>query len=229
MPDKVRRPREELRAAVDQLEIFGLTVAGSWRRVKPDIGDLDVLVPISLTFPVVLDEARVWFGYEEIRGGEKKSEGICDDYRGKPLNLNFWKCPSKEAWAALLLYATGPYDLNIMMRAKAKGRLLTLNQYGLHNSEGKQVDDGELEEQIFSLLEIPYLLPAEREHWRDKLLTRPKVNHVQVWSSKGDTKYDVTLNPQGVAQTCECKGFTYRGKCRHLTEAEEIFNEQHAG
>jgi DNA polymerase/3'-5' exonuclease PolX len=230
MPDKVRRPRVDLLLAVTQIEYAGYIVAGSYRREKPDVGDLDILIPPQHDFGVAIETFQQLFGYEAIRSGGMKSEGITI-YRNIPLNVNLWRIPNQSSYAGLLLFATGPYDLNIAMRARAKSRNLTLSQYGLfrptpeHTDE--QLDSGHREEEIFRLLGYEYLTPYERETWKDKLRS-VKVTHpvVNVKSSGGDDMYQVELSEDGKAIQCECKGFTYRQKCRHLQEAERLYRQQ---
>ena len=225
MPAKVRRPRAELDSAVEQVQRFGYVVAGSYRREKPDVGDLDILVPAHMNFGEAVEEFRTLFDYEEIQGQGMKSAGLCQ-YQGTPLLLNLWRVPKASAWAAMLLFATGPYDLNIAMRARAKGKSLTLSQYGLFAGE-KQLDRGDIEEDIFEQLRMPYLTPVERNEWRDKLVRPTSMTEVvQVPSSNGVTFYDVTIK-DGEAQDCECAGYQYRSKCRHLEEAEEIWQGKH--
>lgn len=226
MPDKQRRPRDSLRLAVIQIEQAGYQVAGSYRRNKPDVGDLDILIPPELDFMVAVETFADWFGYEPIRQGAMKSEGLAQ-YQHTPLLLNLWRVPNQQSYAGLLLFATGPYDLNIAMRARAKSRDLLLSQYGLFDGP-IQLDSGIDEREIFSLLNYEYLTPTERETWKDKLRSRQvKKNYVNVRSSRGDENYPVEINPDtGVAVMCECKGFTYRQKCRHLAEAESIFRQQ---
>lgn len=230
LPDKIRRPREEMQQAVIQVEILGYTVAGSWRREKDTVGDLDIIVPAERDFGEACEEMTTFFGYEMIRHGSMKSEGIAE-YHYKPLLLNLWRVPTPEAWAAMLLFSTGPYSLNIMMRAKALSKGWKLSQYGLFERDveqgipelpGRQLDGGAQEVQIFELLGLEYLTPPERENWQDRLLATPKKTgaFVQVLSSNGQDYYQVEV-VDGKAVECECKGFTYRKSCRHLAEAEK--------
>ena len=224
LPPKVRRPRESLQLAVAQIEgPMCCLVAGSYRREKDTIGDLDCLVPPDVDIGQVVEDFTTSFNYDPIRSGPLKSEGVCI-YDGWPLLINLWKVPLERAWAGMLLFATGPMDLNVMMRACAKGREWKLSQYGLFNDEGHQVDKGDTEEQIFKLLDLPYLTPPERENWREhEFGVGDRIERkIKVESSSGDTYYDVTLK-NGKATMCTCKGFVYRSKCRHLKEAEEVY------
>jgi DNA polymerase (family 10) len=219
LPQKVRRPREEVALAVEQLEVgLGFVVAGSWRRQKATVGDLDILVPHQLDFRSSINLATNYFGYEEIRGGALKSEGLTT-YEHKPLLLNFWRVPTLEAWGGMLLFCTGPYDLNISMRARAKAKGWTLSQYGLFDGD-IQLDDG-TEERIFELLRLQFLAPVEREDWRPRLIPVRTTTTVEIRNSKGTGTYTVTLQ-DGKAIDCECQGFAYRSKCRHLAEAEGL-------
>ncbi len=223
MPAKVRRPRIDLLLAVTQIERAGFIVAGSYRREKETVGDLDILVPPKYDFGEAIESFTSIMGYEPIRSGAMKSEGICA-YRNAPLLLNFWRIPNQSSHAGLLLFATGPYDLNIAMRARAKSRGLTLSQYGLFDAASdKQLDSGHREEEIFQLLKYEFLTPVEREDWKNRIRTvQPKRRSISVKSSTGDDVYHVELDESGKAIQCECKGYTYRGRCRHLAEAERL-------
>lgn len=234
MPPKQRRPRTELLLAVAQIEQMDYQVAGSFRREKPDIGDLDILIPPHLDFGESIEQFQEWFQYKPIRQGGMKSEGLAM-YNHSPLLLNLWRIPTPQAYAALLLFATGPYDLNIAMRARAKTRGLLLSQYGLFepklgNKETQdQLDSGQTEEEIFTLLKYEYLSPVERENWKGRIrikLPLPKTSVYNIPSSKGTSSYQVEVNSQGNATQCDCMGFTYRQKCRHLTEAEALWRKK---
>ena len=226
LPPKVPRSREEMAQAVEQIEAMGFTVAGSWRREKPIVGDLDILIPPERDFGEAEDMCVAFFGYERARSGTMKSEGV-STYKGKPLLLNLWKVPVPSAWAGMLLFSTGPFDLNIMMRARAQGQDMKLSQYGLFSKDDeRQIDSGDKEEEIFNQLGLRYLTPKERQTWRQLLFRPTEVNEAQVFvrSSDGVTDYRVTLR-DGKAVECECVGFSYRHKCRHLEIAEQLQKE----
>jgi len=241
LPPKVRRERKNVTSFVKYLEeSFDVVTAGSYRREKETVGDLDLLVPPWKDFEETVEEFRTILSYEPIRSGALKSEGTIPfgDDIDAPFLINLWRVPEVSAWGAMLLFATGPYDLNIMMRAKAKGKNMLLSQYGLFDlgvgdQDGKQLDGdhgqthsivedlADLERDIFHLLDLQYLSPVERENWRDVLLPSRKVDRdvVEILSSDGHTIYHIDMQ-DGKAIECECKGFSYRRKCRHLVEAE---------
>jgi DNA polymerase (family 10) len=232
LPPKVRRPREDVNLLVAQAEdMIGLVTAGSYRRQKETIGDLDFLVPPERDFEGQIVELQTVWGYEPARSGSMKSEGLID-WEGSPFLINLWRVPEVAAWGGMLLFATGPYDMNIMMRARAQGQGWKLSQYGLFDQEDKQLDyqgssvaleHEAAEKSIFDMLGLQYIGPVERETWRRYLLPRHDIkrNVVKVRSSNGTDFYDVDME-NGKAVHCSCVGFGYRARCRHLAEAEEI-------
>lgn len=236
MPSKTRRPRKDLDMAVRQIEGLRrgeIKVCGSYRREKETVGDLDILTGPDLDFGEMVEWFTNVFGYEEIRGGSLKSEGITE-YKGGPLILNLWRVPTVSAWGAMTLFTTGPYDLNIMMRARAQIREWKLSQYGLFDGE-TQLDTGESEEDIFDRLELQYITPVQREDWRTYLLPKDKVQAdfgriVNVHSSRPNhpphqVRLEKRENEFWEAVECECEHFTYRKtKCRHMKEAEVTAN-----
>jgi hypothetical protein len=227
VPPKERRPWADLTEAADQITLMGHTVAGSYRRQKKTCGDLDIVCRTDQPFIESKHEFETLFGYIEIQGAKLKSIGIVD-YHGKPLLLNLWDTPNNRAFAGMCLYATGPYELNILMRSRAKAMDLLLNQYGLFNSRNTQLDKGiELEDEaeIFDRLKFRYLTPVERETWKLSFLQKQSTKAIRVGSSNGMDYYLVTVT-DGQATDCDCAGFNYRHHCRHLAIAETIWLSQ---
>ena len=68
----------------------------------------------------------------------------------------------------MLAFFTGPMQLNVFQRQRAKRMGMALSQNGLTDREaGEQLDDGS-EESIYMLLEMSYLTPEERQRWADR-------------------------------------------------------------
>ena len=223
LPEKIRRSRDDVRFIATFLEKeLGLTVAGSWRRQTPTVGDLDVLVPPTLHYETILEFVKDELGYVEGRGGMTSQGWLPDFDEHGALLLNFWKVPEASNWAGMLLFATGPVDLNIRMRARAGGMGMMLSQYGMFR-DGVQVDKN-TEADIFRLLGLAYLRPTARQNFRDTLELIGASDTVPVLSSDGKSHYNVKV-VNGAATACECRAFTFRGKCRHLTAAVNERNQ----
>ena len=125
----VAQLRDHLQAcpAVERLEF-----AGSYRRGKETVGDLDVLV-ISVDPQAVMDWLGTWEAVAETigRGDTKMSvrlrSGLQVDLRVVP----------RESFGAALQYFTGSKEHNVVLRGRAKQRGLKINEYGVFRVDGE--------------------------------------------------------------------------------------------
>jgi len=131
-------------------------VAGSIRRRKETIGDLDFLVEardaaaVSRGFASLPEVAQI-----HARGDTKTlvrlASGIDADLRVVP-------APS---FGAALLYFTGSKAHNVALRRMARARKLKLNEYGLFR-DGRRIA-GRSEEEVYEALGLPWIAPELRE------------------------------------------------------------------
>jgi len=160
-------------------------VAGSYRRGRETIGDLDLLVDADDADAVMDHLGR----FEELatvigRGGTKMSIRL-----GRGLQIDLRVVPSKSFGAALQ-YFTGSKDHNVVLRGMAKDRGLRINEYGVFRAPNdatkaklrmaKPVVDeaaepdftdpnspnyiaGRTEEEVYSTLGLPWFPPEIRE------------------------------------------------------------------
>jgi DNA polymerase (family 10) len=145
--------REHLRQckAIKKLEI-----AGSYRRGKDTVGDLDVLVVAKGA-----EEAMDCFAQHPAiaqilaRGDTKMSvrltTGLQVDLRVVP----------EESFGAALQYFTGSKEHNVILRGMAKAQGLKINEYGVFRGE-KQIA-GRTEEEVYATLDLPCFPPEMRE------------------------------------------------------------------
>ena len=156
-----RRIADELIAEFRQLEgIERVEAAGSLRRGKETIGDLDLLV----TGPGAtrsLDHIEKHAKAHEVlgRGANKASvryglEGLQVDVRALPA----------ESFGAAMQYFTGSKEHNVVLRTLAVKQGLTLNEYGLFTLERNERVAGESEEQIYQRLGFQWIPPEMREN-----------------------------------------------------------------
>jgi len=151
---------EMARPLVAYLEsVEGVTrveVAGSYRRRKETVGDLDVLAISEAGEETI----RRFVEYEDVdevlSQGETRStvvfrSGLQVDLRVVP----------QESYGAALFYFTGSKDHNIAVRNVALDQGLKVNEYGVFRDE--ELIAGETEEEIYGLFDLPYIPPELRE------------------------------------------------------------------
>ncbi len=128
-----------------------LQIAGSLRREASDIGDIEFVV-IPKDKPSFV-EFLTTMGFT---GGDFKRSLTKDETQ-----IEVYMA-SEENWGACLLYATGPKNYTIRLRALAKNsRGMLLNEKGLFSGEGQRIA-GRTEEEILSCLRATYRPPKER-------------------------------------------------------------------
>jgi DNA polymerase (family 10) len=140
-------------------------VAGSARRRKETIGDLDILA-VSSKPAVIMDyfTSKIPDIMTVIAHGPTKSS-----IKIRPgLNIDLRVVP-KESYGAALNYFTGSKDHNVVIRSLAIKKGLTLNEYGLFkvNKKGEKTElrvAGKTEEEIYKALGMAYVEPELREN-----------------------------------------------------------------
>lgn len=142
--------------------------AGSLRRGRDTIGDIDILVVTD--DPAGVGEAfRTQPGVVGVLvGGETKSSVRMDN--GFQVDL---RIVPEAAWGAALMYFTGSKEHNVVLRERAIARDLRLNEYGLFpqppGEDGPPQDRGiqpvaaATEEEIYRHLDLPWIPPELRE------------------------------------------------------------------
>lgn len=138
-------------------EVEQISAAGSLRRMKETIGDVDFLV-ISQDPVKVMDHfvslpgvVKVW-GHGTTKSSVRRKEGFDMDIRVIP----------PESYGAALQYFTGSKDHNIALRKIAIDKGLKLSEYGLF--KGAQAIAAETEEEVYRALGMPLIPPELREN-----------------------------------------------------------------
>ncbi len=131
-------------------------IAGSLRRRKETIGDLDFLVasdspgPIMKTF-VSMPEVVAVHAQGTTKASVRLASGIDADLR----------VVGEESFGAALAYFTGSKDHNVALRRIAQQRGLKLSEYGLFR--GTRRIAGRTEEDVYEALGLPWIAPELRE------------------------------------------------------------------
>ncbi len=164
--DEADRTAEKLTEHLKHIKgIEKITPAGSLRRGRETVGDLDVLI----TGPCCVDDEQRAGLIEEIlrfpgivevlaKGDNKVSfklrSGMQVDVRTLP----------PESYGAAMQYFTGSKNHNVTLRQRALKMGYTLNEYGLFRLDDKQRVAGATEEEIYGALKLDCIPPELREN-----------------------------------------------------------------
>jgi len=139
--------------------------AGSLRRWRPTVGDVDVLAASDAGDAVV--DHFTDFDAEVIEAGTSKAS-----LRANGLRVDL-RVVVEDEWGAALQYFTGSRDHNIAVRNRAIARDLKVNEYGVFDvsavddpDAGQRVGDrvaGATEASVYEALDLPHIPPELRE------------------------------------------------------------------
>jgi DNA polymerase (family 10) len=223
----LEKPRTEKRfkLSVAEAEAEALTaylrdggrvvVAGSYRRRRDTVGDLDVLVTAKDGAAVGEKVARYENVAEVLARGPARTtvvlrSGLQVDVRVVP----------EESYGAALMYFTGSKAHNIALRSLAVGRGWKLNEYGLF--AGKRRIAGATEEEVYEKLGLAFIPPELREDRGEVELAKanklPKL--VGVADIRGDLHVhsdwtDGTTTIAAMAAGAQARGYEYMALTDH--------------
>lgn len=132
--------------------------AGSYRRGKETVGDLDVLV-VASDHQQVMDHLESFPEIDSVIGrGDTKmsvrlSTGFQIDLRVVP----------PESFGSSLLYFTGSKSHNVELRGRAKKRGLKINEWGVFREADNESIAGETEDGVYQSVDLPWIPPELRE------------------------------------------------------------------
>lgn len=165
----VTRLRDHMAAckAIERLEF-----AGSYRRGKETVGDLDLLVD-STDAETVMDHFGDFAEISSViaRGETKMSVRLEDEFQ-----VDLRVVPA-ESFGAALQYFTGSKDHNVQVRSRAKKMGLRINEWGVFKTEenGQPIENteqqpsvaGTTEQDVYASLGLPWFEPELREARRE--------------------------------------------------------------
>jgi len=132
--------------------------AGSLRRMRSTVGDLDILVAAE-------DSSAVMEAFVNLRGvsrvlGKGETKASIEFTDG--VRAQVWVHPP-EKFGTALQYATGSKDHNVQLRQVALARGLSLSEHSLTRINGKGEIFCATEEDVYKTLGLPYIPPELRE------------------------------------------------------------------
>lgn len=140
-------------------KITKLDIAGSLRRMKETIGDLDILAS-SEDSEKVMDHFTQYPEIAEILAkGTTKSSVLLNDNLQVDLRV-----VEQKSYGAALQYFTGSKDHNVTLRGYAIRKGFKLNEYGLFDKNTEEYIAGNTEEEIYKKIGFAYIEPELREN-----------------------------------------------------------------
>ena len=190
--------------------------AGSLRRLKETVGDLDFIVASSEPEPVMDWFTSLGAVQEVTAKGQTKSSvrfesGLQADLRVVPA----------EQFAFALHHFTGSKEHNVAMRQRALARGYSLSEWGLSEKEegGKLKAEIASEKELFEFLELPEIFPELREGMGEleaieipKLVSQEDIRGV---FHNHTTASDGRASIEEMAAAAEALGFEYLGLADH--------------
>jgi DNA polymerase (family X) len=141
----------------DRKSIDRAVAAGSYRRRKETIGDLDIVAVCGDPDRAMEDFVAYDRVEKVVSQGSKKSTVILAS--GLQVDL---RAVAEESFGSALYYFTGSKEHNIATRRIAQDRGLKINEYGVH--EGDKQIAGKTEEEVFGTIDLAYIPPELREN-----------------------------------------------------------------
>ncbi len=192
--------------------------AGSLRRARETVGDLDFLVASSEPKPI-MDWFVAYLGVKEVTAhGETKSSVRFEN----GLQADLRVVPAEQFYFALHHF-TGSKEHNVAMRHRALGRGLSMSEWGFKSVDDKTVAPGaKNEEEVFQALGLPWIPPELREGNGEidaaEAGTLPKL--VQLSDLRGvfhnhTTESDGDHSLDQMAAAAEAHGWEYLGISDH--------------
>jgi DNA polymerase (family X) len=191
--------------------------AGSLRRWRETIGDIDILAAADDSAPLM---AAFSAGHDVVASGPTKTtvrtaSGLTADLRVVPL----------DAWGAALQYFTGSAAHNVAVRQIAIKQKLKLSEYGLFDAETDRLIVSRTEEEVYARLGLAWVPPAMREdHGEVEAAARGQIPRlVRVDDLRGDlhTHTDLTdgvASLETMADAARRRGYEYYAVTDHAPD-----------
>jgi len=148
---------EPLRKYLASLEgVQAVEIAGSYRRRRDTVGDLDILICARPEADPIAALGR--FGDLREISAAGRTKAACVLRNGLQVDV---RVVPTESFGAALLYFTGSRDHNIHLRRIAQEKGLKLSEYGLFRGARRLA--GETERQVYEALKLSWMEPELRE------------------------------------------------------------------
>lgn len=194
-----------------------VSTAGSLRRMKETIGDLDLLAAASKPARVMDAFTHAAFCARVLASGDTKSSILTKD--GIQVDL---RVVAPDSFGAALQYFTGSKEHNVRLREMASRRGLKVNEYGVFKSATNRRIAGREEEEVYRALGLAWIAPELREDTGE--IDAAKTGRLPSLVDAGDIKGDFHIHTtwsdgsdslDDVAKAGQARGYQYLAVCDH--------------
>ena len=217
---------EPFAAALRKVRGVGqVVIAGSYRRGKDTVGDVDLLATAADSAAVI----ERFAAYPEVKTIVARGDTRATVVVGCGLQADLRVVPP-ECFGAALHYFTGSRAHNIALRKLAVAAGLKLNEYGVFSRDGRRERRvaGETEESVFAALGLPWIPPELREDQGE--IDAARAGRLPQLVELGDLRGDLHMHTRAsdgrdtvlaMAKAARAHGFEYVAITEH-SRAERI-------
>jgi DNA polymerase (family X) len=197
--------------------IKNISIAGSLRRRKETIGDIDILVSSSEP-DKIMDAFSEYHLVDEVmlKGKTKTSVRLND---GIQVDL---RVVENKSFGSALQYFTGSKEHNVLLRSLALKNDMKLNEYGVFSKGTDEYLAGKTEQEVYETIGLPFIPPELRENRGeiDAAYNNSLPQLLQLEDIKGDlhvhSTYSDGINSiEEIVKACEKLGYEYIGITDH--------------
>ncbi len=189
-----------------------VSLAGSIRRMRDTIADIDIVVATHAPEPVM----EVFVTLPQVDRVLSRGSTLSSVLLGTSAVQCDVRAVDPESYGAALQYFTGSKDHNVQLREMAVRRGLRINEYGVFRVPGDERVGGRIEEEVYAAVTLPWIPPEIREGQgeielaqRGALPTLVAISDVRgdlhmhtTWSDGDDTA-------EAMARAAKARGYEY--------------------
>ncbi len=205
-------------------EVKQIEVAGSLRRWKETVGDIDILVTSTDPTPIMQHFVNLPSVTQVLAHGVTKSSILIDE--GIQADI---RVIEPEAFGAALQYFTGSKTHNIALRRLARQHGWKLSEYGLFDLKTDQRIAGSTEEEIYQQLGMIWIPPELREDTGE--IEAALQNRLPTLVHRDDICGDLHVHTnwsdgtetiEAMANAAKQRGYEYLGICDHSKQVRVV-------
>jgi DNA polymerase (family X) len=199
-----------------------IEAAGSLRRMRETIGDIDILAEAK-DGRKVIDAFTAWSRVRRILGAGETKASVLIAAEGGDRQVDL-RIVEPASFGAALQYFTGSKAHNVKLRGLAKTRGLKVNEYGVFRGEKKIA--GREEADVYKALGLPWMPPEMREDRGE--IERAGEGRLPILIERGDIRGDLhchtkasdgRLTLEALADLARAQGHAYVAVCDHSRSA----------